>query len=326
MSKSEYIAPAVQRLLDLCTNGLFVNLRDFPEPMKNTYQHLREAVRGGLLAGAELALIDMVNLCLQFPTLMACSIMTGSLAEEGEKQEIYRKLNAHTIDGTYCMDTLIPALKAFFLRNPDENAALFLSAAEDLSRRVRQQDLMSWCRRLTSGCVLEINRSETASELITYIDLLNQHLKQVLHFYVHVKEKQEVSPLTFDCLGTEVVAEPWMFRDQDEIFLLEKIDAPSGKMFCRGQNGRGLRLFAAPEECALFHARRIGIDGCIRPWERGIGDTFFWRRRAIWERACIPVCWIPYPPFIQRPSFWGTYGYIDTGSAYTPIPSVPVIS
>ena len=60
MSKSEYIAPAVQRLLDLCTNGLFVNLRDFPEPMKNTYQHLREAVRGGRLLGAELALTDMI--------------------------------------------------------------------------------------------------------------------------------------------------------------------------------------------------------------------------------------------------------------------------
>ncbi len=285
MSKSEYIAPAVQRLLDLCTNGLFVNLRDFPEPMKNTYQHLREAVRGGLLAGAELALIDMVNLCLQFPTLMACSIMTGSLAEEGEKQEIYRKLNAHTIDGTYCMDTLIPALKAFFLRNPDENAALFLSAAEDLSRRVRQQDFMSWCRRLTSGCVLEINRSETASELITYIDLLNQHLKQVLHFYVHVKEKQEVSPLTFDCLGTEVVAEPWMFRDQDEIFLLEKIDAPSGKMFCRGQNGRGLRLFAAPEECALFQEE--GSSASLRSLSEELAPVYTpseYIRPSYWDR------------------------------------------
>ncbi len=294
MSKSEYIAPAVQRLLDLCTNGLFVNLRDFPEPMKNTYQHLREAVRGGQLVGAELALTDMIGLCLQFPVLMACSILTRSQATDSEKQEVYGRLTAHAVDAAYCMDTLIPALREFFLHNPDENAALFLTAAEDMSRRIKQQDLLAWCHRVQSGAYLELNRPEAASELITHIDLLNQHLRQVLHFYTHVKEKPEAETLTFDCLGTEIIAEPWVFRGQGQTFLMEKMDAPSCKMFCRGQNDRSLVLFDAPKECALFHEEVLPEPGrslleelsgvythaeYVRPqyWDR-------WLRQALGER------------------------------------------
>lgn len=37
----EYIAPAVQRLMDLCTNGLFLNLRNFPEPLEKQLPALK---------------------------------------------------------------------------------------------------------------------------------------------------------------------------------------------------------------------------------------------------------------------------------------------
>lgn len=244
----EYIAPAVQRLMDLCTNGLFLNLRNFPEPLKSSYQHLRDAVRTGRYAGACLALADMAALCLRFPALSACAIAYHMEAPVEDKQKIYRSLTVQPLEPGYCMNTLLGVLKEFFLHHPDETAHLFLTAMEDAERTIRQHELWDWCLRDSAGAFLEMNRPEAASELITQIEILNQYLRQVQRFYEHVRELPGTEELVYDCLGHSFSPEPLIRKVHGNIYLTELFDASSRQFVCRNQNTMQIELFSAPED------------------------------------------------------------------------------
>ena len=52
MMHSEALYPAAARLGELCTNGLFLKLRGFPEPLRLCYQQLRTRIREEALPGA----------------------------------------------------------------------------------------------------------------------------------------------------------------------------------------------------------------------------------------------------------------------------------
>lgn len=244
MPSFEYITPAASRLRDLCTNGLFLNLREFPDPLKITYQHLRDQIRDGRFTGACLALTDMAFMCLRFPALIACALVYRMEAPKEDKDAVFAHF--HSFDG------LSEALTDFLRHHPNNTAMLFAEALADARDHFQQNGLWDWCLRPASGCLLEINRAEAASELITYVGVLNQYLRQVLRFYPHVKELPDHDILTFDCLGNVFSPEPFLFRHSDGFYLTEALYPSSHCRLCREVNTVQLQVFDAPEDLCQY--------------------------------------------------------------------------
>ena len=247
MAKFEYIAPAVQRLRDLCTNGLFLNLREFPEPLKTSYQHLRDQIRDTGLGGAALALVDMANVSLRFPVLLACARVLASDTPHQAKQQVFAHFN----------DTpaLVDALKDFFAQYPDELAQLFVATSEDAVAIFSENGFWTWAHRINSGCFLELSRPEAASELITQLGVLNGYLKLVLRFYPHLKEVQDEDTFSYDCFGNQLIPAPFVFYHEEQLYLAERYDPDCDQFVCRNYNTLEVRLFDGPlKDFVVEHA------------------------------------------------------------------------
>ena len=239
MPKFEYIAPAVQRLRDLCTNGLFLNLREFPEPLKSAYQRLREEIRESRLAGAGLALIDMAQLCLRFPALAACARI---LRSDAPAESVGRALRHFHNPEDLAVD-----LREFLRQNPDETTSLLVAALAEACYDFAEGGLWDWANRPTAGSFSELSRSETASELITQLGVLNRYLQKYLRFYSHLKEDPDSTVLTYDCLGVPLSVEPFLFRKDGDLYLTEEINSAAGKLLCRNTTTLRRSLFDMPD-------------------------------------------------------------------------------
>ncbi|MBQ7064834.1 MAG: hypothetical protein IJM90_08095 [Firmicutes bacterium] len=250
MMHSEALYPAAARLGELCTNGLFLNLRGFPEPLRLCYQQLRTRIREEALPGACLLLAEMAGICIRFPLLAACSLALHAEAPLSDKKRALGLLNDS--------GTLAGGLREFFRAHPQDVGAHLLDVADDALRTFSAEPFTGWLGRATSGAYLEMRRTEAASSLLAQLTSLNGHLQRAEGFYALLRDYADEDGRSFRYLEQSLRPDPFiLFQDRD-ILLAEHYDTASGKVFFRSPVSGYLTLMDIPE---LTQILRTAEDG-----------------------------------------------------------------
>ncbi len=225
MTLHEALYPSAARLSELCTNGLFLRLSGCPEPLYSTYQQLRVRILEEALPGAALSLSELADYCVRFPLLLCCRAILSSPAAADAKQEVFREFPS--------ADGLLSAAEVFLSAHSDDTAAAFLDAAKNAHTLVSERGLYSWASRTTSGAYLEMARPEAASELITYLSVINGHLSRYLPLFSQLKPVPEAESLTYSFRGRTIEGAPFLRANGHDVLLAEAYDPLSKKMLYR---------------------------------------------------------------------------------------------
>lgn len=224
-------APAEKRLQELCTNGLFLNLFDAPEPLRSGYAHIREQIRDLHYGGACTALLDMAKLCVCLTRALLLSRHPSPLSIA-----LFNRPQA-----------LLNALKDLPEDALDETAFRFFSAYNDAYTTFLTGTFADWADRDNASCLYELNNADAASMLITQLSVLNDFLHRNFELFSHLRNTTVDGKAVFVLDDVETVAFPYIQIKDNDYWVCESIDAFSGKYLMRAQMSHMIAVFPATD-------------------------------------------------------------------------------
>ena len=181
--------PASARMQELCTNGLFLNLLDFPEALRLPYRQLQTQVLEGALPGASLLLYECSVNAIRFPALIAAAIA-------------YRQASVSASDKAKILlsladpKRLLTVLHAVFLNQPRPEAEPYLAAADAAEALFSTESFHSWIFRDSACASMEMGQATAGSSLITCLTAFNEMISPLTGFYRHLQEQPQDTSAT----------------------------------------------------------------------------------------------------------------------------------
>ena len=235
MTNFAEIYPASARMQELCTNGLFLNLLDFPEALRLPYRQLQTQVLGGALPGASLLLYECSVNAIRFPALIAAGIAYARTdVSSSDKARILLSLSDPK--------KLLTVLHAVFLNHPAAEADPYLAAADAAEALFSSESFHSWILRDSAGAGQEMNQPTAGGGLITCVTAFNGMIAPFAGFYRHLAEQPQeeaasdrtsVSNLRYTYNLDTVDPAPFILYKNHEYLLAQSWDADSRRIFYR---------------------------------------------------------------------------------------------